>query len=74
MDCCISTANLRRRAENWRVYMADAAYVLMKVATDGKIEVKTYGEITHPRPEDKRTGTEIATDIIKRHGLKVVKL
>ena len=71
-DCCISTANFRRSRQNYETYMADAAYVTMNFMTNGKADVPRYYDLLHPKKEDKRSGEEIAADIIKRHGLKVV--
>lgn len=38
----------------------------------GNIIKKRYYDIVNPKPKDTRTGEEIAADVIKKAGLKVV--
>lgn len=80
-----SVINERRREMSYRNYIADGLQALAKnTATyllPGIEEPLHYGvvlplrwyEILHPKPaEPEKSGDEIAADIIKRAGLKVV--
>lgn len=51
----------------YRIYVSDSLYYLN---TDKKL-VKRYIDIIKPYPQDKRTGDEIAIDVITKLGLKV---
>ena len=72
VDCCIAAVNRQREAQNWQIYMSDAAYVLIKCWAKN-FEMPRYYDVIHPRQEDTRSGKEIVDEIIRKHGLKEVK-
>ena len=72
IDHCIAAINERHRRENYEFYITDIAYVLLNGLYQNKLDFPRYYDILNPKPKDERTGEEIAADIIKRHGLKVV--
>lgn len=51
--------------------MTDALYYIMHMM-NGKEVIPRYYDVLHPAKKDERTAEEIADDIIKRNGLKVV--
>lgn len=59
----------------FREYVADGVHMISentaKFSGGSYLSVR-YDDIIHPKPRDTRTGEEIAADIIKRAGLKVV--
>ena len=71
-DCCIAALNRKRARENYEVYMTDVAYVIIKSLQGNNVNIPRYYDLIHPQPVDNRTGKDIAEDIIRRHGLKVV--
>lgn len=71
VDHCIADHNARVERQNWEIYISDAAAALVNLRSkEGGFP--RFWDIMHPKPEDSRTGEEIAEDIISRHGLKVV--
>lgn len=60
----------------YRVYVTDALKVIgentAKYAGGNYLSAR-YTDIAYPKPQDNRTGKEIAADVIKRAGLVVVK-
>lgn len=71
VDCCIAAVNAKREEMNYRIYMSDIAMMYINAHIKGEGMPRFY-DIIHPKAEDKRTGREIADDILSRHGLKVV--
>ena len=69
IDYSINSLNRQRQRENYEQYVAEALSRIVGVYYKG---FPHYWDMIHPRKEDERTGTEIAEDIIARHGLKVV--
>lgn len=72
VECCIAAYNSRQEQRNWQIYMSDAAAALINMFAKGE-KMPRYWDIIHPEKRDQRSGEEIAMDIIKRHGLTVVK-
>lgn len=71
VDCCISAFNHKQKQLNYQIYLTDAAMTLINMFSNGG-KFPRYFDLIHPEKKDDRTGAEIAADIIKRHGLKVV--
>lgn len=63
------------KEQAFRVYVTDALKCLsentVRVAGGSVINVR-YFDMLHPEQMDTRTGDEIAADVIKKAGLKVV--
>lgn len=61
--------------EAYRIYVTDALRIVgentAKFAGGGYIQTR-YIDRVRPKPQDKRTGAEIAADVIAKAGLKVV--
>lgn len=55
----------RVQEQAYRIYVTNSLYYM----ADNKRISRTYNEIIHPKPEDKRTGDEIALDVMQRAGL-----
>lgn len=62
--------------KTYRVYITDTLRIISentaKYAGGGYIE-KRYIDIIDPKPEDKRSGSEIAADVIQKAGLTLIK-
>lgn len=67
IDHCISALRLKRRDEAWKTYIADSLYFQGR----NKILTVRYADLF--KPQDKRSGDEIAADIIRAAGLVVVE-
>lgn len=72
IEHCIAAFRANQAEEIYKTYITDSFYVIVHSLGNGDALPKRYQDIMHPETEDKRTGDEIAADIIKRHGLKVV--
>lgn len=62
--------------EAYRVYVSDCLQAIAENTAKyagGSVIKKRYYDVINPKPVDNRTGEEIAADVIKRAGLKVVK-
>ena len=70
VDYCVMDINRRRERANFDIYVTDVLGGLLSRWCTEKIP--RYYDLIHPAPEDKRTGQEIADDIIAKYGLKVV--
>lgn len=70
-DCCVAAYNEQQRQRNFEIYITDAAATLINMFAKDK-HFPRYYEIMHPEEQDERSGEEIAADIMKRHGLRVV--
>lgn len=64
-----ATARVKREAnwQSWRIYMAEQA----RLTPQGKAWSMPWHEIIKPKKIDKRTGDEIALDVIEKMGLEV---
>ena len=71
VDCCISAFNHTQERRNFEIYITDAAAALINMWA--KDPYPRYYDLIHPQEQDKRSGEEIAADIIAKHGLKVVR-
>lgn len=76
IDHCIAAIQRKRQEEldkqideAYRVYMSDCVSTIVN-SMGGK--AKRFYDIVHPGAKDERSGDEIADDVIKRLGLKVV--
>lgn len=59
----------------YRIYVTDALKTISENTakySGGSYLTKRYADIIKPGPVDSRTGEEIAADVIKKAGLKVV--
>lgn len=70
VENCIAVFLDRQERNNFEIYITDAAAALINMFS--KEKMPRYWDIVHPKKQDKRSGDEIAADIIARHGLKVV--
>lgn len=70
VDHCISAFRIKQERRGFEYYLTDAiaAYIGMW----SKDRYPRYYDMMHPKEEDKRSGAEIAADIVAKHGLKVV--
>ena len=67
--------NQHQRDLAYRIYVADC----LRMATEntakmsqGSYTAARFYDIINPKPEDNRSGNEIAADIIKRAGIEVI--
>ena len=70
IEYCVAAYNADMERRNFEVYITDIVAAL--VGMFAKDKIPRYYDLMHPPKEDKRSGEEIAADIIARHGLKVV--
>lgn len=59
----------------YRIYVSDAMKAVAENTAKyagGGYPTKRYADVINPVPVDRRTGEEIAVDVIKKCGLKVV--
>ena len=61
----LSRLKAKIRRDTWETYISDSLYA----QGDGKRLLKRFSDILDSKPEDNRTGKEIADDVIKRIGL-----
>lgn len=71
VDHCISAFRAKQERNRFEYYIADVGAALINMWAKDKYP--RYYDLVHPKKEDKRTGAQIAADIIAKHGLKVVK-
>lgn len=67
---CYAAARAKERAEDalrWE-YVAEA----LRLIPQQKYPTSHLRELLHPKPQDTRTGDEIAADVIKAAGLELV--
>lgn len=72
VDSCIALYEQEQRHEVWRIYMANGIKILTEnTATHkgAKSLAKSYTDLF--KPIDKRTGDEVAADVIKKCRLKI---
>ena len=72
IEHCIAACNRQRKLDNYEIYVTDSFYMIMKYLNGGNEVLGRYWELIHPQSVDDKDGSDIAEDIIKRHGLKVV--
>ena len=69
IEHCVAEHNIRINQKAYQIYTTD---LLKAIAETNGVEVyRRFADFISPTQEDKRTGDEIALDIIKRAGLKV---
>ena len=59
----------------FRIYLTDAIYAInhsISHGLGGSVMGKRFYEVLNPKPEDTRTGEEIALDVLNRAGIEVV--
>ena len=75
MRYAIARYQSQQRDLAYRIYVADCLRIISentaKISRGSYINVK-LADIINPKPVDKRTGEEIAADIIKRSGIEVI--
>ena len=75
MRYAIARFQSQRRDLAYRIYVADCLRIISentaKVGGGSYITAK-FADIINPKPEDNRTGEEIAADIIKVAGIEVI--
>lgn len=71
VDHCVSATRAKVERQNFEYYITDVGAALINMWSKDKYP--RYYDLIHPKEIDKRSGAEIAADIIARHGLKVVK-
>ena len=60
----------------YRIYVADCLRIISENTAKmggGSYITAKFADIINPKPVDKRTGEEIAADIIKRAGIEVIR-
>ena len=70
VDHCISAFRLKLDRRRFEYYITDVGATLISMWS--KEKYPRYYDLVNPQKVDKRTGAEIAADIIAKHGLKVV--
>lgn len=73
---CLSEWKERQKQEAYRVYITDALRAISENTAKyagGKYIQARYADMIKPKPKDIRSGNEIAADVIKKAGLKLVK-
>ena len=64
-----------RKEEAYRIYVTDALRIIGQNTAKyagGSYQQQRFADIIRPHKDDGRIGEEIAADVIKRAGLKVV--
>ena len=73
IEHCISALLERKKKDTLDIYLADCLKNINEILAKtygGSYSNQRYVELINPKKEDKRTGDEIAADIIKRAGLR----
>lgn len=73
IDHCIAAINNKRKDEEYRYYVTDCLCLIANAWYQVKPIKQRYYDLLHPKLVDNRTPKEIADDIARRAGLKVVK-
>ena len=75
IDHCISAFLERQEEKIYKVYVTDTLSFIAQntghFVHEGVAPGKRWIEIIEPKAEDKRTGDEVAMDVIEKLGLKV---
>ena len=67
MRYVLARIDKENREESYRIYITDSLYQ----QAQGMRLTSRYYDLMNPVPEDKRTGDEIAADVIKKCGLNI---
>lgn len=77
IDHCVTEYNNAQRQEAYEIYVSESLRAIAEntaaLAGGGRYMKAGFMDIIKPKKQDKRTGEEIAADVIKKAGLKVVK-
>lgn len=74
-DFCISLFQKEQEDKAVKFYYAECLRIITENTAkmvDGSYMKVKFTDIINPKPVDKRTGEEIAADIIKRAGIEVI--
>lgn len=74
MRYVVARYNEKQRDMAYRIYLTDSLKYIAEntarsVSSDGKYLTVRYIDIIEPKPQDNRSGDEIAIDVITRAGL-----
>lgn len=75
MRYAIARYQSQQRDLAYRIYVSDCLRIISENTAKtggGSYITATLSDIINPEPVDKRTGEEIAADIIKRAGIEVI--
>ena len=75
MRYAITRYNQHQRDLAYRIYVTDCLRIISENTAKmggGSYITAKFSDIINPKPVDKRTGEEIAADIIKRSGIEVI--
>ena len=75
MRYAMARFNQHRRDLAYRIYVTDCLRMVTENAakmSQGSYTAARFYDIINPKPVEKRTGEEIAADIIKRAGIEVI--
>ena len=75
MRYAIARYQSQRRDLAYRIYVTDCLRIISENSAKmcgGSYMKAKFTDIINPKPVDKRTGEEIAADIIKRAGIEVI--
>ena len=74
-DFCISLFQKEQEDKAVKIYYAECLRIISENTakmSDGSYITAKFADIINPKPVDKRTGEEIAADIIRRAGIEVI--
>lgn len=75
MRYAMARFNQHRRDLAYRIYVTDCLRMVSENTakmSQGAYTVARFYDIINPKPVEKRTGEEIAADIIRRAGIEVI--
>ena len=75
MRYAIARYQSQRRDLAYRIYVTDCLRIISENTAKmggGSYITAKFADIINPKPVDKRTGEEIAADIIKQAGIEVI--
>lgn len=75
MRYAIARFNQHQRDLAYRIYVTDCLRMVAENTAKmsrGAYTVARFYDVINPKPVEKRTGEEIAADIIKRSGIEVI--
>ena len=75
MRYAMARFNQHQRDLAYRIYVTDCLRIISENTAkmgNGSYITAKFADIINPKPVEKRTGEEIAADIIKRAGIEVI--
>lgn len=71
---CISSFVEKQKKEAYEIYITDCLRIITENTShqNGKYISKRYYDLIHPEKQDKRSGAEIAKDVIKKTGINLI--